>query len=92
MKQYGAPSDPAAVYSATIANTAEIHKEFQTQMLLLDDGRLLTELVFEETDDQLRILPNLLKPKTSETIDKSSIEKRQVADVSTMPTGLLDTF
>ncbi|MDG2224273.1 MAG: c-type cytochrome [Rubripirellula sp.] len=72
--------------------SAEVHKEFQTQMFLLDDGRLLTGLVIEETDDQLRMLPNLLKPEKIETINKSTIEKRQVADVSTMPAGLLDTF
>lgn len=72
--------------------SAEIHKEFQTQMILVDDGRLLTGLVIEETDDQLRMLPNLLKPDKIETIDKSSIEQRRVAEVSSMPEGLLDTF
>jgi putative heme-binding domain-containing protein len=72
--------------------STEIHKEFQTQMILVDDGRLLTGLVIEETDDQLRLLPNLLKPDKIETIDKSSIEQRLVAEVSSMPEGLLDTF
>ena len=61
-------------------------------MILVDDGRLLTGLVVEETDDQLRLVPNLLKPDKIETIDKSSIEERKTADVSTMPTGLLDTY
>jgi virginiamycin B lyase len=72
--------------------SAEIHKEFQTQMILVDDGRLLTGLVIEETEDQVRLLPNLLKPDKIETIDKSSIEHRQIAEVSSMPEGLLDTF
>ncbi len=49
-------------------------------------------MVVEETDDQLRLVPNLLKPDKIETIDKSSIEERKTADVSTMPTGLLDTY
>ncbi len=72
--------------------STEIHKEFQTQMILVDDGRLLTGLVVEETDDQLRLLPNLLKPDKIETIEKSSIEDRKIAEVSTMPIGLLDTY
>ena len=72
--------------------SSEIHKEFQTQMILVDDGRLLTGLVIEETDNQVRLLPNLLKPDKIESIDKSSIEQRQVANVSSMPVGLLDTF
>jgi virginiamycin B lyase len=72
--------------------SAEIHKEFKTQMFVTDDGRLRTGLVIEETDDQIRLLPNLLKPDKIETIRKSSIEERKTADVSTMPTGLLDTY
>ena len=72
--------------------SSEIHKEFQTQMILVDDGRLLTGLVIEETEDSIRFIPNLLKPDKIETIEKSSIEQRRVADVSTMPAGLLDTF
>jgi len=70
----------------------EIHKEFRTQMILVDDGRLLTGLVVEENDDQLRLLPNLLKPDKIETVDKSSIDERRIAEVSTMPVGLLDTY
>ena len=72
--------------------SAEIHKKFQTQMVVTDDGRLRTGLVIEETDDEIRLLPNLLKPDKIETISKSSIEARKTADVSTMPTGLLDTY
>ena len=72
--------------------SAEIHKEFQTQMILADDGRLRTGLVIDETDDIVRLLPNLLKPDQVQTIRKSAIEERKTADVSTMPTGLLDTY
>ncbi len=72
--------------------SAEIHKEFQTQMIVGDDGRIRTGLVIEETADVVRLVPNLLKPDKIETIKQSSIEERKIADVSTMPTGLLDTF
>ena len=61
-------------------------------MILVDDGRLRTGLVIKETDDEVLLLPNLLKPDKVETIKKSSIEERKTADVSTMPTGLLDTY
>ena len=72
--------------------SAEIHKEYQTQQILLDDGRLLTGLVVEETDEQIRLVPNLLKPDKFTTINKDSIEQRRAAEVSSMPAGLLDTF
>ena len=48
--------------------------------------------VVEETEDHVRLLPNLLKPDKIESINKSSIEQRQIAEVSSMPAGLLDTF
>ncbi len=72
--------------------SAEIHKEYQTQQILVDDGRLLTGLVVEETDDQIRLVPNLLKPDKFVTISKDAIEQRRAAEVSSMPAGLLDTF
>jgi putative heme-binding domain-containing protein len=82
----------AKLLQQIVKPSAEINKKFQTQMILVDDGRVLTGLVVEETDDQLRLLPNLLKPDKIETIDKASIEERKTAEVSTMPTGLLDTY
>ena len=82
----------AKLLQQIVKPSAEINKEFQTQMILVDDGRLLTGLVVEETDDQIHLLPNLLKPDKIETIDKASIEERKTAEVSTMPTGLLDTY
>ena len=61
-------------------------------MILGDDGRLRTGLVIKETEEDVVLIPNLLKPDIVETIEKSSIEERNTADVSTMPAGLLDTF
>jgi len=72
--------------------SAEIHKEYQTQMIVDDEGRLQTGLVIKETDDEIVLLPNLLKPDKVATIKKDAIEQRKVAEVSTMPTGLLDTY
>lgn len=72
--------------------SSEINKDFQTQMIVGDDGRMRTGLVIREDDDEVVLLPNLLKPEKVEYIKKSSIEERKTADVSTMPVGLLDTF
>ncbi len=72
--------------------SAEIHKDFRPQLIVVDTGRVLTGLVVEETEDQLRLVPNLLKPDKVELIEKSSIEERKTSEVSSMPAGLLDTF
>ena len=45
--------------------SAEIHKEYQTQQILVDDGRLLTGLVVEETDDQIRRRSKICSNQTS---------------------------
>ncbi|MEE2934462.1 MAG: carboxypeptidase regulatory-like domain-containing protein [Planctomycetota bacterium] len=72
--------------------SAEISKEFQTQIILGDDGILRTGLVIKETDQEIHFIANLLKPDKIEVMPKSSIEQRKTADISTMPTGLLDTY
>ncbi|MDB4614599.1 carboxypeptidase regulatory-like domain-containing protein [bacterium] len=72
--------------------SAEINKQFLTQMILGDDGRMRTGLVIKETDDEVVLIPNLLKPEKTDTINKNSIEERKVAEISTMPVGLLDTY
>ena len=72
--------------------SAEIHKEFQTQMILGDDGQMRTGLVIKETDSEVHFIANLLKPEKIEVMQKSKIEMRKTASVSTMPTGLLDTY
>ncbi len=72
--------------------SAEINKDFRTQMILGDDGKLRTGLVIRETEDEIHFVPNLLKPEQIEVMSKSSVEDRKFADISTMPTGLLDTY
>lgn len=72
--------------------SAEINKDFKTQMILGDDGKMRTGLVIKETDQEVHFIPNLLKPEKVEVIDKTSIEERKTAELSTMPSGLLDTY
>lgn len=72
--------------------SAELHEKYKTQIVLVDDGRLLTGLIVDESDTQICLVPNLLKPEKVEWIDKSSIEQQKVATVSSMPAGLLDTY
>lgn len=72
--------------------SADIHKDYQTQMVMVDDGRMLTGLVIEEDDNRIKIVTNLLKPDKVDTVSKDSIEERKTAALSAMPSGLLDTY
>jgi len=83
--------------------SAEIHKEYQTQMIVDDEGRLQTGLVIKETDDEIVLLPNLLKPDKvrddQERRDRATQGRRSVDDANgftrhlqrgrdTRPTGI----
>jgi virginiamycin B lyase len=72
--------------------SSEIHKDFKTELILVDDGRLLTGVVIEETEEEVHVLTNMLKPDKVDRVAKDSIEDRKVSELSTMPVGLLDTF
>ena len=58
--------------------------------MLTDDGEVVTGLIREENNKQLIIVPNLLTPEVTKTIDKNKIEFKTESKVSQMPEGLLD--
>lgn len=65
--------------SATLATS------YRSSLILLDDGRLITGVVVEETD---RIIGVQTKDEIVK-IDKTTIEERKQSDQSLMPDGLL---
>ena len=72
--------------------SAEINKDFQTQLFLTIAGKTVSGLVIEENDEQVRLLPNPLKPEEVVVLKKDEIDERRNSDVSTMPESLLDTM
>ena len=75
-----------------IRPSSQIHKDFQPQLIVVDTGQVLTGVVITQTERQLTLLPNMLKPEKTHVLDKSSIDEQQTSSVSSMPVGLLDTF
>jgi putative heme-binding domain-containing protein len=67
-----------------------IHADHRTYKVLTDDGEVVTGLIREENNKQLIIVPNLLTPEVTKTIDKNKIEFKTESKVSQMPEGLLD--
>jgi len=55
-------------------------------------GKTVSGLVIEENDEQVRLLPNPLKPEEVVVLKKDEIDERRNSDVSTMPESLLDTM
>jgi len=69
-----------------------IHEDFQAQQFLLLDGRVITGVVMQETDDDLQVATSLLTPGTLTQVRRSQIEERLPLRTSPMPEGLLNTL
>ncbi|GDX94160.1 hypothetical protein LBMAG46_41700 [Planctomycetia bacterium] len=68
----------------------KIHDKFQSQQFVLNDGRVFTGVVMEETERQVKIAANLLTPNTLTTFLRADIEERLPLTISPMPAGLLN--
>ena len=68
---------------------AVIGKDYQLNLFSMNDGRVVSGLVKEETDTTYRtVLPGGLES----TLAKSEVKKREVAKVSLMPEGQFDAM
>ncbi|MDG2384589.1 MAG: hypothetical protein P8N76_23170 [Pirellulaceae bacterium] len=72
--------------------SAEIHKDYQTQLFVTEEGKIITGLVVQENAEKVTVLPNPLKPKETIDIPAATIAERRVSKLSTMPEGLLMNF
>ncbi|MFM7055321.1 MAG: PVC-type heme-binding CxxCH protein [Planctomycetota bacterium] len=68
----------------------KIHEKFQAQQFVTDEGRVVTGVVVRETDEELQIATDLLRPASLTTLRKSAIEERVRLTISAMPPGLLN--
>jgi len=68
----------------------KIHEKFQSQQFVLNDGRVFTGVVMQETERQVKIAANLLTPNTLTTFSRADIEERVPLTISPMPVGLLN--
>ena len=70
--------------------TKKIDKKYQSNVISLTSGRVLTGLITEETGDSLKLIDNPATPEKITTIKKSDIEDRTPSEVSIMPKGVLN--
>lgn len=79
-----------SILQAIVDPSKDIDEKYQSNVFLLDDGRSLTGMVMEEDDDTIKIVINPLAKDKLTTIEQEAIVGRKRADVSLMPSGLLD--
>ena len=78
------------VLRSLIEPSAKVDEKYQTQILGLKSGKVVTGLVLEETAKSLKIVENPMARTPPVLIDKSEIEDRSKSSTSIMPKGLLD--
>ncbi len=67
-----------------------INEKFQPYSFVLDNGKIVTGLILEETPEFVKVIENPLVSQEPTTIPKSSIDERVKSTASIMPQGLLD--
>ncbi len=72
--------------------SAKIDPQFQATLFLTVDGISVTGTVIEETDSEVRLIPDLQKPDEIVTLSIDDIEDSRPATVSPMPEGVADVL
>lgn len=66
-----------------------INEQFSSVKVLTDEGQVHTGVVVNLSGDTFTINTDLTNPNQRVTVDRRSIERMEVSDISAMPTGLL---
>ena len=69
-----------------------IAKEYRTVQFVLEDGRVVSGVVADETSKAWKIRPNLLSPDRTELIPKKTVDEQVPSRISPMPAGLLNVL
>jgi putative heme-binding domain-containing protein len=70
--------------------SAKINEKYQTNVIELGSGKVITGLVIEETPDVIKVVENPLIKADPVVIKRGDIVERTKSKVSIMPKGLLD--
>ncbi len=81
---------PSDILRHVLEPSEKIEEKYQTQVIQLDNGRVVQGMVVEETPEVVKLIENPLVKADPVVVPKSQIEERTVSKVSIMPKGLLD--
>jgi putative heme-binding domain-containing protein len=90
LTKMNAEMTPLEILKHTLEPSLRIDEKYQSYLFELANGRVLTGMIVEETDQAVKILENPLLSTTPVQIRTDDIEYREKSSVSTMPKGLLD--
>jgi putative heme-binding domain-containing protein len=80
------------VLHEVIEPSHRIDDKFRPQIFQMDDGRVITGVVVQEDDTKLLVVTNPLVECEPAVVVKEEIDEKFPAQISIMPTGLLNTL
>ena len=81
---------PADVLREILEPSRKIDAKYQSDVITLDSGKVVTGLAVAEDKDSISLVENPLASVSPNVIKKGAIESREKSKVSLMPKGLLD--
>jgi len=81
---------PVDILREIIIPSNKINEKFQSEIFELSNGKLITGIVLEEKDGQIKIVENPLASTAATILKKDQVESRKKSPTSLMPKGMLD--
>ena len=81
---------PLEMLKEIVEPSHKINEEYQTQVFELFDGRIVSGIVVEENEDEVKVVEKPLESAEPTILLVDDIEDRAMSKTSTMPEGLLD--
>ncbi len=78
------------ILKAILEPSADIEDKYRSRIFQMESSAILTGMVVEETDDQIKIMVDPLAKGEPTVLDKNEIEAEKVSAISTMPQGLMN--
>ena len=81
---------PSDVLQHILDPSKKIDKKYQSNLFLMESGRVITGLIVKEDDKTVQVIDNPTAPDKVRVLNVADIEERDVSDVSIMPQGVLN--
>lgn len=72
--------------------SSEINRKYRNFQILLNNGKVITGVILQETPAELKVSTNLLIPNQFVRINRKEVDEMAASELSAMPNGLADVL
>jgi len=83
---------PRDLLSAVLEPSKAISDQYESIIVVTDDGQVITGKIVNLSGPQLRIMTDMLDPGSLKSVRRGAIESIRPSPISMMPEGLLNNF